>query len=274
MILRLCYHPVMARAGLALLLVLVLAPGARAADPPDPLAQARLLYNEKQFASAVAAAERIRLTPELAHRADLIAARALLELYREGAAADDLNGARERLRRLDPRQFEPRERTEFIIGLGEALYFDQSFGAAAEIFGSVLDSGADLDAASRERVLDWWAIAIDRETWLRAETAGLAAYERILTRMRDEITARPDSATASYWLAAAARSQGDLEGAWEAAEAGWVRASLTPDGGTALRADLDRLMMVAIVPERAKATSQPGDALLGEWQKFKERWGN
>jgi hypothetical protein len=103
---------------------------------------------------------------------------------------------------------------------------------------------------------------------------GQAAYERIRARMREEVARRPGSPTAAYWLAAAARSQGDLEGAWEAAEAGWVRASLAPDRGVALRADLDRLMMVAIVPERARATGQPGDALLLEWLKFKERWGD
>jgi tetratricopeptide (TPR) repeat protein len=264
----------MARAGWAMLLVLVLAPGIRAADPPDPLAQARLLYNQRDFDAAIAAAERIRLTPELAHRADLIAARAYLERYRQASAVEDLNSARERLRRLDPRQFDPRERTEFIIGLGEALYFDQSYGAAAEVFEPLLETGTNLDEDSRERVLDWWAISVDRDAWLRAEAVGQAAYERIRARMRDEIARRPGSATAAYWLAAAARSQGDLEGAWEAAEAGWVRAGLAPDRGVVLRADLDRLMMVAIVPERARATGQPGDALLLEWQKFKERWGN
>ncbi len=79
---------------------------------------------------------------------------------------------------------------------------------------------------------------------------------------------------ASYWLAAAARAQGDLQAAWDAAEAGWVRASLTADRGAALRADLDRLMLVAIVPEQARALSQPEDTLRLDWENFKERWGN
>jgi len=264
----------MARAGWAMFIMLLMATAVRAADPPDPLAQARLLYNQKDFDAAIAAAERVRSMPGLADRADLISARAYLERYRAGAAVEDLNGARERLRRLDPRQFELRERTEFIVGLGEALYFDQTYGASAAIFESVLDGGETLDPDSRERVLDWWAIAVDRDAWLRADTAGLSAYQKIRARMRDELTAHPGSATASYWLAAAARSEGDLDGAWQAAEAGWVRAGLAPDRGAMLRADLDRLMMVAIVPERARATSQSGDALLLEWQRFKERWGN
>ena len=92
--------------------------------------------------------------------------------------------------------------------------------------------------------------------------------------MRDELTAVPGSAAAAYWLAAAARAQGDLQAAWDAVEAGWVRASLAADRGAALRADLDRLMLVAIVPERARALAQPEDTLRLDWENFKERWGN
>lgn len=264
----------MALAGWAILLVLVTAPSVLAADPPDPLSQARRLYNQRQFDAAVAAAELARLTPGLADRADLIAARAYLERYREGTVVEDLNNARERLRRLDPREFDRRERLEFIVGLGEALYFDQSFGATAAVFESVLANADGLAPDSRERVLDWWAIAIDRDAWLRPEAERQAAYERIRSRMRQETTIRPASATAVYWAAAAARAQGDLQAAWDAAEAGWVRAGLAPDRGAALRADLDRLMLVAIVPERARATSQPVEGLRLEWERFKERWGS
>ena len=245
-----------------------------AADKPDPLSDARTLYNQRQFEAAVSAAERARLTPALVHRADLIAARAYLERFRESAAADDLVNARDRLRRLDPLLFDARERTEFIVGLGEALYFDESYGAAADVFEMVLDSLGGLTTDSRERVLDWWAIAVDRDAALRHEPGRPAAYQRIRGRMRDELTRVPGSATAAYWLAAAARAQGDLQAAWDAAEAGWVRASLAIDRGGALRADLDRLMLVAIVPERARELSQPADMLRLDWESFKERWGN
>ena len=131
-----------------------------------------------------------------------------------------------------------------------------------------------LTADSRERVLDWWAIAVDRNAWRQNEISRPDDYQRIRERMRDELTARPGSATAAYWLAAAARAQGDLQAAWDAAEAGWVRASLAVDRGAALRADLDRLMLVAIVPERARALAQPEDALRLDWENFKERWRN
>ena len=39
-----------------------------------------------------------------------------------------------------------------------------------------------------------------------------------------------------------------------------------------LRADLDRLMLRAIVPERARVLAQPADTLALEWEKFKGRW--
>src|SRR5580704_14990570 len=113
-----------------------------AAEPKDPLARARLLYNDRQFDAAVAAAEEGRRVPERADSADLIAARAYLERFRASAVRDDLTAARDRLRRINPGRLAARERTELIIGLGEALFFDDSAGAAAGVFESVL-AGAD-----------------------------------------------------------------------------------------------------------------------------------
>ena len=256
------------------MLFLIAGSAADAADPPDPLTQARLLYNQRDFAAALAEAERARATAALVDRADLIAARALLERYRESGAAEDLTSARERLRRLNPLRLDPREHTEFIVGLGEVLYFDESYGAAGDIFESVLDSGAELPADAPDRVLDWWASAVDRAAWRRPEDARSGAFQRIRDRMEKELAAKPGSSTASYWAAAAARAQGDLQAAWDATEAGWVRARLASDGGASLRVDLDRLMSVAIVPERARALGQPWESLQLEWESFKERWPN
>ena len=61
--------------------------------------------------------------------------------------------------------------------------------------------------------------------------------------------------------------------AWDAAQAGWVRAPLTGDRGAALRADLDRLVVSAIVPDRAsvRATARR-IALRSQWEQFKDRW--
>jgi hypothetical protein len=253
-----------------MIVTVLLASPSSAAD--DPLARARLLYNERQFAAAVIAAEEARLTPAHADAADLVAARAYLERFRDSAAPDDLTNARERLRRIVPAHFDPRERIEYIVGLGETLFFDSAYGAAAAVFDSVLKSGASLGADARERVLDWWGTALDREAKPRPEPERQVVYQRIRARMDDELATHPGSSAASYWLAAAARAQGDLQGAWDAAEAAWVRAPLAADGGTAIRSDLDLLVLRGILPDRAKASTQTADTLRLQWEQFKERW--
>lgn len=238
----------------------------------DPLARARQLYNERDFVAAVGAAEQARQVPSRADAADLIAARAYLERYRDSGAADDLTNARDRLRRLSPERFVARERTEYIVGLGEALYFDGGYGAAASVFESVLHSPELMTGPSRDNVLDWWATALDRDARPRPEMDRLTIYQRMRTRLEEELALHPGSSAASYWLAAAARAQGDLQAAWDAAQAGWVRAPMATDHGAALRADLDRLVQRVIIPERAKVTAQPPDTLRGEWERFKARW--
>jgi hypothetical protein len=266
-----CYHRWMMRATVLMAALLATDPGsAWAAD--DPLARARLLYNQRQYEDAVRAAEQARLSPARADEADLVAARAYLERFRETAASDDLTNARDRLRRLDPQKFGPRERAEYVVGLGETLFFEGAFGAAATVFDSVLQSRDALAGEARERVLDWWASAIDREARPRPDIERQLVYQRIRTRMDEELATHPGSGAAAYWIAAAARAQGDLQAAWDAAQAGWVRARLASDKGVALRADLDRLVLRAIVPDRAKATAQPPETLRADWERFKESW--
>jgi len=250
--------------------LLIVAPGASAAD--DPLTRARLLYNQRQFVDAINAAEQARHLVARADSADLIAARAYLERYRESSASDDLTNARDRLRRLDPQRLIPRERTEYVVGLGETLYFDQSYGAAAAVFDSVLQSGDLMLAGSRDRVLDWWADALEHDAKPRPEMDRRAVYQRIRERMQEEMAYQSSSTAAAYWLAAAARGHGDLQAAWDAAQAAWVRAPLAADKGAALRADVDRLVTLAIIPDRAKTSAQPPQTFQQEWERFKDRW--
>src|SRR3954471_2522225 len=127
----------MRRVATALMLLFM---AARPSFADDPLARARALYNQKQFEAAVTAAEQARATPAHADAADLVAARAYLERYRASLASNDLTNARDRLRRIDPQRFQPRERMEYVVGLGETLYFDDAYGAAAKVFDSVLQS--------------------------------------------------------------------------------------------------------------------------------------
>ena len=87
----------------------------------------------------------------------------------------------------------------------------------------------------------------------------------------------PGSAPAGYWVVAAARGAGDLDAAWSRAMAAWVRAGLGRDRGVNLRGDLDRLVVHAVIPERAArlSTREPAVAaagLLSEWEAFKASW--
>ena len=61
--------------------------------------------------------------------------------------------------------------------------------------------------------------------------------------------------------------------------AAWVRSPFAADRGEALRADLDRLVQQALVPERARQLAGPnGDSeqvaatLRAEWEGLKQRW--
>lgn len=255
-----------------LVLLTVFAAPASAADERGALLRARQAYNQRDFDTAVAAADEARRSPELAADADLIAARALLERFREGAAPEDLSNARVRLRRLAPGSFPPLERVEYLVGLGEALYFDEAPGAAAALFDSVLESPDLPLVEGRELVLDWWASAVEQQARPRAPFERQPLYERVRERMAEELARNPASGTAAYWAAAAARAQGDLHGAWDAARAGWVRALLIADGGAALRGDLDRLVQRGIIPERARMLGQAADDLRDDWEAFKARW--
>jgi hypothetical protein len=127
-------------------------------------------------------------------------------------------------------------------------------------------------------VLDWWATSVDREAQTRQPDERPAIYGRVLERMTEEIAESPGSAAAGYWLAMAARAGGDIDRAWHAAIAGWLRAPLAEDRGAALRTDLDRLVTQAIIPERAAKLTGKSDvkdaqaAMAAEWEAFKKAW--
>jgi len=258
------------RAALVLACLMSALPAA-AADDRTPLARARTLYNQRDFDGAIAAADEARRSPDRADSADLIAARALLERFRDSGRPDDLDAASERLRKITARRLSGRERVEFVVGLGEALFFEQLPGAAAVMLDTVLET-LDGPLEGRDRVLDWWATAVDQDARPRNDFERQAIYQRVRDRMRSELGRSPASATAAYWTVAAARGEGDLQGAWDAAEAGWVRAAMDEDGGAALRADLDQIVLNALVSERARLLGQPPETFRDEWEQFKARW--
>lgn len=261
--------------GFAVLLLALLASPVPASA--DALADAHRLYNAGQYEAAARAARDAVANPATANAARIVLGRIQLEQYRRSADAADLASARESLRRVDGRAVDTRDRIELIIGLGETLYFEDRFGAAADLFESVLGTSNLLGDPAHERVLDWWASALDRLAQTRQPADRVAVYDRIAERMSLELAADSGSTPAAYWTAAAARGRGDLDGAFNAALAAYVRALLAHDRGAALRADIERLVTQAILPERA-ARLQPRDrrqALEGmrnEWEAFKDTW--
>lgn len=271
---RLCYHPRMhLLAAVAAVLVVLGTPLGAA----DPLAEARRLYNAGQYDQAEQAAREALKQPSMAEGARLVLGRIHLERFRRNADPAELAAAREAMRAVDGRALEPRDRLELAVGLGEALFLDDRFGAAAELFQRSLDRSVSLGPAAHERLLDWWATALDRLAQGQPREAREDVYGRLLRRMEQELALDPGLAPAAYWLVAAARGLGDLERAWHAAHGAWVGAVLARDRGAALRADLDRLMTQAIVPERAarlavRDTKQAAAGMLAEWEAFKSSW--
>jgi tetratricopeptide (TPR) repeat protein len=257
--------------------VLILGLTGATASAADPLAEARRLYNLGQYENAARLArEAVKVTAS-AESARLVLGRIFLERYRQSAEAEDLVQAREALRLVNTQGLERRERTEWTIGQGEALYLDDRFGPAVELFERALDSAEPLGAMPRERLLDWWATAVDRLALTRPRDAREPVYARIISRMEKELGTDPASAPAAYWLAAAARGAGNLDRAWNAAMAGWVNAPVARDHGAALRADLDRLMVQGIIPDRAvrlqpRDTKQAAAVMLSEWEALKASW--
>ena len=250
-----------------------LAGPALAAQSRDPLERARVLYNQRQYTEALSAAEEAARTPARADSANLIAARAFLERYRESAASEDLTNARDRLRTLNTDGIQPDGAGRVCDWSRRNAVLRRLAGGGRRDLRSGALAGPDfLTPAARDGLLDWWASAIDRDARRQPDIERRAIYQQILDRMEVELGANPASAAASYWLAAGAWGQGDLSAAWDAALAGWVRAGLTVDQNADLRGDLDRLMLRGIIPERAKATAQPVDIVRAEWERFKERW--
>jgi tetratricopeptide (TPR) repeat protein len=260
---------------MAFLAVAVL--GIAPVNAADPLAEARRLYNQGQYDAAVRYAHEALKVPTTSESARIVLGRIYLERFRRSADPADLAQAREALRSVDAQALEHRERAELAVGIGECLFLEDKFGTASEAFERALDTSAALGAAAHERVLDWWATSLDRLALTRPRETRAPLYLRIVKRMEQELADDPSSAPAAYWLAAALRGAGNLDRAWFAASAGWVSAMLGRDRGAALRADLDRLIVQGIIPERA-ARLQPRDptqatsVMLAEWEALKAAW--
>jgi len=265
------------RRTLAIVMLLLAVPLTAGAAEPPALARARMLYNAGNFEGAIDAAAVAERQPQSADVAALVSARAHLERYRQHADAADLTAAREALGMVRAGVLTPRDQVDLLIGLGQSLYLGEIYGAAAELFDTALNRPVALESRDRLLLLDWWATALDREAQTRASDHRAKVFERIAERMEAELRRDPGSAPANYWLAAAARGMGDIDRAWDAAVAGWVRSRLSLASADALRTDLDRLVTQALIAERARVrpAREQADAtktLTAEWELVKQQW--
>lgn len=243
----------------------------------DILNEARRLYNAGKFEDAERAARTALSTPRTSNSARVVLGRALLELYRETASEEHFAQAREALRGVNADELETSERIELMLGLAQGLFLEDRFAASADVIEPMIAASSTLGHVAHDRALDWWASALDRHAQSRPVAERGPTYARIVARMSEELLRDTGSAPANYWLAAAARNSGDVEGAWNTAMASWVRSILGRDRGVALRGDLDRLMIQGIIPDRAariggKEANMVVAGLVGEWEAFKASW--
>lgn len=244
-----------------------------------PLTRARQAYNAGQYDAAIAAATEARKTPAYAHSANVVLSRSHLERFRLRSDAADLAAAHDLLNLVEPARLSPAERQDYTVALGIAVYFEGRPGAAAELFEALVDAPASAPApllGARRALFDWWATATDRAAQLAPDAGRREFYARILSRSQSELARDAASTVAGYWIAAAARGAGDLDRAWHAAIAAWIRSRAAADRAAA-RADLDLLVTTAIIPERARSLDAHDSAALvaamrAEWEQIKISW--
>jgi hypothetical protein len=239
------------------------------------LAHARSLYNERQFSAAIDAATAARALPGIADTAAILLARAHLERYREQVDPFDLSAARAALSAVRASALDDRDQIEFLLALGESLFLEDDFGAAAEIFDAGLESAAE--PALHDALLEWWASALDRQAASLSKEMRAAVFERLRTRMNAERARRPGSPTVSYWSVVALRGNGDTTRAWDAAVAAWVRARMMGDQTAAFRSDINRLVIEGIIPDRVRPLPPEQRELAeaqfkADWELVKEKW--
>ena len=260
--------------GIALALVLC---GVALAASREDLARARTLFNERKFEEAIQAAELARKTPDTADAAAIVLARAYLERYRQVADPTDLGAARTALGDVNVEKLGTPDRAEYLVALGGSLFLEDDFGAAAEIFESAIEIAPAAGEQTREAVLDWFGSAMER--WAASYTTSRRAtmLDRLVRLMAGEQAKNPGSRAASYWLVAGLRAQGELDRAWQAAIAAWVRAPIAGPRALTLRTDIDRLVREGIIPDRGKEAPE-GErvtretALRAEWELVKQKW--
>jgi hypothetical protein len=246
------------------------------------LERARLFYNSGNFDAAIEFATNARSRPATTSSAALIIARARLERFRQSANPEDLDRARAELTALTPQNLSPPEIVEWQIGVGQALYFENELGPAAEWFGTLIPSvRLQMPAADADKLLEWWAGTTSRLAESLSGEARADKYRELLAMMELELQRDPWSRAATYWISVASRGVGDLDRAWNTAIAGWVRARglVRP---AELRADFEQFVTQTVIPERAqmrtgqrldtKPTMAEVASMTEAWRRMTGRW--
>lgn len=268
---------VRAAVGLGLIAVALAASAEPVLADRAELARALLLYNAREFDRAIDAALAAQKSPETQDAASVVLARALLERYRERVDPADLAAAREALGSVRTGVLEPRGRLEYLLAVGQALFLEDEFGAAASLFASGVTQGHEVDPVLGDALVDWWGSAVERQANASDPDTRKALFEGLARQMREQLARLPGSAAAAYWAAAGLRGAGDALAAWHAATAGWARARLAGERSASLRADLDKLVLEGIIPDRVRSLASTERAvaelqLRAEWELLKERW--
>ena len=247
---------------------------------PQNVADARDRYNDGQFDDAIATASAVWQETG-SDAAAVVLARAKLERFRALEEPSDLNEARVLLRAVDPSKLSHTEQVEWEIGVASTLYLQGLYGPASELLDRLLRQPG-LTQGNRDRLLDWWASAVDRVAQEQPLDRRVRTYERLTERLETALGQDAALTAGTYWLVVAARGAGELQRAWDLGVAGWVRAPRTGSGSETLRSDLDRLMLQGIIPDLA--VSHTGRArddnltiarmaeLAGEWEVLKTAW--
>jgi hypothetical protein len=242
------------------------------ASAQTDLERARAFYNAGQFDESIAAATTASSRPAMANSARLIIARARLERFRRLGEPKELDTARSELISLKPSALAPQEAIEWQIGVGTALFLEDQLGPAAEAFATLLPS-----ARTRLTPEEFQKLLEESLTG----NARTRIYENLRVDSRSELERNPFSRAATYWAVVASRGAGDLDAAWNAAVAGWIRMNGQIDGQQ-IQTDIDTFVTRTLIPERAQArTSQRLDAkatiaeiaaLNDEWRAIAARW--
>ena len=195
---------------------------------------------------------RRRRFPRRADAARVVLGRIQLERYRQSSDPKDLAAARGSLRDVDAAPLDAARARRADRSASPRRSISRSSSARRRSSSSrCVERSALLGpvgARARARLVGDGARSAGADA---AAAERPAIYARILARMTEEMRRDPGSAAAGYWLAAAARAGGDLDRAWHAASPAGCGRRSPDDRGAALRADLDRLVTQAIIPERA-----------------------